>query len=317
MKYQNHISEELVPVLEAWNSQPAPPEGMPPQEIFRAALQQMAQQVGLSSKSELRIENKYFTNSDGLKTQLRVFTPLSGNAPKPLLYWIHGGGTMSGLPEQEDAMLYQLALELDCIITSVNYRLAPENPFPKPLNDCYEGLVHVVKNASDFGVNSAKVIVGGGSAGGLLTTSVAIRARNESGPKILLQILEYPMLDSRCQSESHKEITSLGIWDSAVNQYAFQCYLRDLPEEDYKKAIPAMMEDLSNLPNAFVAVGTMDCLRDESIEYAQRLAAAGAKVELHIYPGMVHAFDGIAPDAKASKDFWKVRTAAIQRALNT
>jgi len=316
MNYKNQIADELIPAVEAYNSQPAPPEGMALHEAFRAALQQMAQQVGVSITDKLRVENKYFTNSDGLETQLRIFTPLTNDTPKPLLYWMHGGGTMSGLPEQEDGMLFNLAQELDCVITSVNYRLSPENPFPKPINDCYEGLEHVVSNASEFGVNSDKIVVGGGSAGGLLSTSVAIRARNENGPKILLQVLLYPMLNSRCDTDSHKQITDIGIWDSGMNKYAFQCYLGDLPESEHKKAIPALMEDLDNLPDAFIAVGTMDCLRDESITYAQRLAAADSKVELHVYPGMTHVFDAIAPDTKAAKDFWKVRSAAIRRAFN-
>ncbi|MGS2740065.1 alpha/beta hydrolase [Sinomicrobium pectinilyticum] len=315
MKYQNKISDELVPILKAYTSQPAPPEGMPLQEVFRGALQQMAQQVAVSSTDQLRVENKFFTNSDGLETQLRVFTPLTETNPKPLLYWIHGGGTMSGLPEQEDSTLYNLALELDCVITSVNYRLTPENPYPKPLNDCYEGLLHVVGNADEFGINKDKVVVGGGSAGGLLTTSVAIRARNEGGPKILLQAMAYPMLDIRDTSDSNKEINSVGVWDSWMNHYGFQCYLTNVPESEYGKTVPNMIEDLSNLPDAFIAVGTMDCLRDESIEYAQKLAAAGNQVELHIYPGMVHVFDGLAPDAKASKDFWSARVAAIKRAF--
>jgi len=316
MDYKNQIADELVPAVEAYNNQPAPPEGMALHAAFRAALQQMAQQVSASTTDKLRVENKYFTNSDGQEIQLRVFTPLTTDTSKPLLYWMHGGGTMSGLPEQEDSMLFNLAQELDCVITSVNYRLSPENPFPKPLNDCYEGLVHVVNNASEFGVNGDKVIVGGGSAGGLLSTSVAIKARNEHGPKILLQVLLYPMLDSRCNTNSHKQITDIGIWDSGMNQYAFQSYLGDLAESEHKKAIPALMEDLDNLPEAFIAVGTMDCLRDESIAYAQKLAAAGSKVELHVYPGMTHVFDAIAPNIQAAKDFWEVRSAAIKRAFN-
>lgn len=317
MKYQHQVAEALIPVLEAWNSQPAPPAGMALHEIFRAGLVEMAEQVKVSTTEELRVENQFFTNSDGIQTQLRVFTPLTGTQPKPLLYWIHGGGTMSGLPEQEDSTLYQLALDLDCVITSVNYRLAPEHPFPNPLNDCYEGLEHVVNNASQFAIDPSKVAVGGGSAGGLLSTSVAIRARNEQGPKIVLQVLQYPMVDNRCQTDSHKEITDLGVWDSGMNQYAFQCYLRDVPKTDYVKAIPALMPDLSDLPDAFIAVGTLDCLRDESITYAQQLAVAGVKVELHIYPGMVHVFDSIAPEIKASQDFWQARTAALRRAFNS
>lgn len=316
MKYQHQVAQELLPYLEAWNDQPVAPEGMPIHEIFRGALVQMAEQVKVSSTDEVQVENKFFTNSDGIATQLRVFAPQVSTGPKPLLYWIHGGGTMSGLPEQEDGMLYQLALELNCVITSVNYRLAPENPFPKPLNDCYEGLEYVVNHASEFNIDPAKVVVGGGSAGGLLSTSVAIRARDENGPKILLQVLQYPMVDSRHQTDSHQAITDLGVWDSAMNQYGFQSYLSGVPETDYPKAVPALMADLSGLPAAFIAVGTMDCLRDESIEYAQQLARAGVKVELHIYPEMVHVFDMVAPEIDASKDFWQARIFALKRAFS-
>ncbi|MCS4304094.1 alpha/beta hydrolase [Chryseobacterium sp. BIGb0232] len=316
MKYQLKLADELIPILKEYTNQPVPPEGTPLQEVFRGALQQMAKQIGVNSTDELKVENKFFTNSDGLQTQLRVFTPLVTNDIKPLIYWIHGGGTMSGLPEQEDPVLFRLALELNAVIVSVNYRLAPENPYPKPLNDCYEGLVHVVNNATEFGIDTEKVIVSGGSAGGLFTTSVAIKARNENGPKILLQVMAYPMLDHTDTSDSNKEITDIGVWDSAMNHYGFQCYLTGVAASEYRNAVPLLVEDLTNLPDAFIAVGTMDCLRDEGIAYAQKLAASGVQTELHIYPGVVHVFDGIAPDLKASKDFWKARIDAINRALN-
>jgi acetyl esterase/lipase len=316
MKFQVKIADELVPVLKAYTSQPAPPEGTPLQDVFRGALKQMAQQVSVSSDDKMAVENRFFTNSDGLETQLRVFHPKTTTSPKPLLYWIHGGGTMSGLPEQEDNTLYNMALELDCVITSVNYRLTPENPYPKPLNDCYEGLLHVVQNANEFGINPSKIVVGGGSAGGLLSTSIAIRARNENGPRILLQLLSYPMLDHRDVSDSNKQVNDIGVWDSWMNHYAFGCYLKDVPESEYSKAVPNLVEDLANLPDTYVAVGTMDCLRDESIEYAGKLAAAGVQVELHIYPGMVHVFDSLVPESKAAKDLWATRIAAVKRAFN-
>lgn len=316
MKYQLKVDPELALILRKYAGQPALPNGTPLHEVFRGALKQMALQVGVNSTSELKVENKFFTNSDGIEIQLRVFTPRTATNPKPLLYWMHGGGTISGLPEQEDSTLYKLALELDSVIISVNYRLAPENPYPKPLNDCYEGLVYVSDNAAEFGIDTDKIVVGGGSAGGLLSTSVSLRARNEKGPKICLQVLAYPMLDIRVTSESNKEICSIGVWDSWMNHYGFQSYLTGVPESEYKKAVPNLVEDLSNLPKAYIAVGTMDCLRDEGIEYAQKLAASGVQVELHIYPGMTHVFDTLVPDAKVSKDFWETRIAAIKRAIS-
>lgn len=317
MKYKLELNQELVPVLDALKNQPAPPSDMSLQDIFRNMTKQVAESIRMESTDKVKIENHYFTNSEGVQTRIRVFTPVSGKEAKPLLYWIHGGGTMSGLPEQEDPMLHNLAAELNCIVTSIDYRLTPENPYPIPLNDCYEGLTHLATNAGKFGIDGNRIIVGGGSAGGLLSTSCAIKARNENGPKLLLQYLEYPMLDNRSISQSNKEITDLGVWDAAVNKYAFGCYLKDLDEEAYKNAVPNLVEDLSNLPDAFVMVGTMDCLRDEGIEYAQKLAAAGNQIELHILPGVVHAFDVFAPTSQIAQQYWKIKIAALKRSFET
>jgi len=316
MKYPYKIADELLPVLEAYRSQPTPPEGTPLQDVFRGMLQQMAEQVGVESTDDVQVENKFFTNSEGLDIQLRVFSPqkIAGNLP--CLFWMHGGGTISGLPEQEDSTLYQLSLDVGCVIVSVNYRLTPENPYPAPLNDCFEGLVHVAKNAEEFGIDNTRIAVGGGSAGGLLSTSCAIRARDENFPKLVHQSLTYPMLDHRDISESNKQITDIGVWDSGMNHYAFGCYIKGLNEEELKKAVPNLVEDLTNLPPAFIAVGTMDCLRDEGIEYAQKLAASGVNTELHIYPGMTHIFDALIPESEATKDFYASRVSALKRAFN-
>jgi len=315
MKYPYKIADELIPVLEQYRKQPAPPEGTPLEKAFRMALKEMAKQVAVQSTDELQVENKYFKNSDGIEVQLRVFTPKNFGYAMPCLYWMHGGGTMSGLPEQEDSTLYQMALSVGCVIVSVNYRLAPENPYPVPLNDCYEGLEYVSDNPELFKIDNEKIAIGGGSAGGLLSTSCAIRARNRKGPKIVHQSLTYPMLDHRGISESSKQILNVGVWDRDMNMYGFNCYLKGVEEEEIKKAVPNLVEDLSNLPPAFIAVGTMDCLRDESIEYAQKLAKDGVVVELHIYPGMVHVFDALIPDSEIVQGFSKARVDALKRAF--
>jgi len=315
MKYKYELAPELIPVLEAYTSQPAPPAGTPLQDIFRASLKGMAQQVGVTSTDELSVENKYFTNSDQLETQLRVFTPKKIQGPMPCLYWMHGGGTMSGLPEQEDSTLYQMALEIGCVIVSVNYRLAPENPYPKPVNDCYEGLEYVANNPALFNIDTNKIAIGGGSAGGLLSTSCAILARERKGPKLVHQSLTYPMLDPRGITESSKEILNIGVWDRDSNLYGWNCYLTHVKDNIPEFAVPILVDDLSNLPPAFIAVGTMDVLRDEAIEYAQKLAASGVIAELHIYPGMTHVFDSLVPESAAVKDFNAARNAAIKRAF--
>ncbi|PWS30583.1 alpha/beta hydrolase [Pedobacter paludis] len=315
MKYKYELAPELVPVLKVYTSQPAPPQGTPLQEVFRSNLKMMAEQVGVKSTNELTVENKYFTNSEGIETQLRVFKPQKIGTSLPCVYWMHGGGTMSGLPEQEDSTLYQMALAIGCVIVSVNYRLTPEHPYPAPINDCYEGLVYVSENASLFNINPDKIAVGGGSAGGLLSTSCALLARKNKKPNLVHQSLTYPMLDHRGITESSKEITNVGVWDRDMNLYGFSCYLKNVKDNIPELAVPILVNDLSNLPPAFIAVGTMDVLRDEAIEYAQKLAASGVITELHIYPGMTHVFDALVPDSKAAKDFNAARISAFKRAF--
>jgi len=316
MKYPYKLSEDVKPGVEAFKNQPQPPEEMSFEDVMRGALKEMASQVAVSSTEAVSVENTYFKNSEDIDIQLRVFSPKKLGNNLPCIYWMHGGGTISGLPEQEDSTLYNLSLSVGCVIISVNYRLAPEHPYPKPINDCYEGLVYVAKNANMFNIDATKIAVGGGSAGGLLSTSCAIMAREHNGPKLVHQSLTYPMLDHRAISGSNQQITDVGIWDSGMNKYAFDCYLKDIKDDIPRFAVPNLVGDLSNLPPAFIAVGTMDCLRDESIEYAQKLAASGVKTELHIYPGMPHIFDALAPESAAVKDFNAVRIAAFKRAFN-
>jgi len=315
MKYNLKLAEEVIPGLQEFKKNAIAPEGIAPQDFMRGMLSEMANQVKVESDSNISVENIYFKGSDGINIRLRLFTPKNVHGSKPLLYWMHGGGTISGLPEQEDPLLYQLSLELECIVASVDYRLAPEHPYPTPLNDCYEGLEFLTSNHPKYEIDVDRVAVGGGSAGGLLSTSVALRARDENGPKIILQCLMYPMLDHRMITASHQEIQDVGVWDSPVNEYAFGCYLKDLKQENYDQAVPNLRNDLSNLPDTYIALGTVECLRDESIEYAQKLAASGVQVELHLFPGMVHVFDTLAPESKAAKSLWKTRIEALKRAF--
>ena len=159
MKYPYKIADELIPVLKQYRNQPSPPEGTSLQDTFRMALKEMAKQVSVKSTDELKVENKTFKNSEGIDIKLRVFTPNANTETLPCLYWMHGGGTMSGLPEQEDSTLFDMALEVGCVIVSVDYRLAPENPYPAPINDCYEGLVYVANNANDFNIDNERIAV--------------------------------------------------------------------------------------------------------------------------------------------------------------
>jgi len=315
IKYPFKLAEDLIPVLAAYKKQQTYPEGTKMELVFRQALINGASQNMVQSNETLTVENKYFTNKDDVKIQLRVYTPVTEKKNLPCLYWIHGGGTMSGLPEQDDQPISQLARIAGCVVVSVNYRLAPENPYPKPVNDCYEGLEYIYNNPEEFGVDNQKIAVGGASAGGMLTASCVIMARDRKGPKIVHQSLTYPMLDHRGLTDSSHEITNVGVWDRDMNLYGWQCYLSGVSENIPEAAVPMLARDLSGLPQAFLAVGTMDVLRDETIEYSQKLSAAGVPTELHVYPGMVHVFDALAPTSKEAVDFSAARVSALLRAF--
>ncbi|WP_336515550.1 alpha/beta hydrolase [Pollutibacter soli] len=316
MNFPYKIADELVPVLEQFNSRPRPAPGTPLQDVFRAQMLASAQRNKIQSDSVVRVRDEYVIDTNGQEIQLRVYSPEVSAGARPCLYWMHGGGTISGLPEQNDPAMHDIVQSVNCVVISVNYRLAPEHPYPVPLNDCFEGLKYIANNAEKFSIDPKRIAVGGSSAGGLLATSCAMMARNMGKPNIVHQSLAYPMLDNRNETDSSKQILNIGVWDRDMNIFAWQAYLRDVTGDIPDLAVPALAKDLSGLAPAFLAVGTMDVMRDETIEYAQKLVAAGVRTELHLYPGMVHVFDSLVPHSEASIDFISARIDALKRAFS-
>jgi acetyl esterase len=227
------------------------------------------------------------------EVRVRRYQPADHDGQLPALVYIHGGGFVVGSLELYDADCRRIAAEVGAVVFSVDYRLAPEHPFPAGLEDCYATLVWVAENAGELGVDPERIAVGGESAGGGLTAGVALLARDRGGPRLCLQVLGIPELDDRLETESMR---SLGVgtpittiengeisWDSylgagvrgtdAVSPYA----------------APTRATDLAGLPPAFVTAYEFDALRDEGIAYAQRLMTAGVSTELHVYPGAFHA----------------------------
>ncbi|MFI5613754.1 alpha/beta hydrolase [Amycolatopsis sp. NPDC051903] len=236
----------------------------------------------------------------------------------PVLYWLHGGGMILGGHRGRDLLvLKEYALELGVGFVSVDYRLAPEHPHPAPVEDCYTGLKWTVEHAADFGFDPARVIIGGASAGGGLAAATALLARDRGGPALLGQLLLYPMLDDRNDTPSAFQMQGLGVWDQTANDIGWTALLGparggpDVPPY----AAPARAADLSNLPPAFLDVGTAETFRDEVLTYATRLLQAGVQTELHVWPGAYHGFDGSAPDAALSRQARAVRVPWLRRVL--
>ena len=228
--------------------------------------------------------------SEAPRVVVRVHTPkAAAGRPRPCIYSIHGGGYVIGSYEMDDISFDQRCQALDCVGVSVEYRLAPETPYPGPLEDCYAGLAWVFRNAAKLGVDPARVGVTGISAGGGLAAALALLVRDRGEFTLEWQLLDCPMLDDR-QCTPSSQADDLIIWNRASNAFGWKSYLGDLygaADVPYHAA-PARAEDLSGLPRAYVCVGGADGFRDEDIDYALRLNGAGVECELHVYPGAPH-----------------------------
>ena len=254
---------------------------------------------------------------DGSLLRVRIYRGTPSVLPTPALYWIHGGGMVMGDIELSDAYCAGIANRLGVLVVSVDYRVAPEHPFPAPLEDCYAGLHWLAQAADALGVNPARIAIGGSSAGAGLAAGLALLARDRGDVPVCYQHLIYPMLDDRNETGSSHAITDPRVWNRTSNLAGWHAYLAGNAGSDgvSSYAAPARALDLVGLPPAYIAVGTLDLFMDEDIEYARRLAAAGVGVELHVYPGVFHASPTYIPNAAVSRRWNIDQLAALGRGL--
>lgn len=232
--------------------------------------------------------------------RLRISRPKETEGPLGCLYWIHGGGYVSGLPEQNDQMFDHLCTKLRCTGVSVQYRLAPENPYPAGLNDCYAGLSYVFSHATELGIDPNRIGIGGASAGGGLAAALGLLARDRSEFSVAFQYLVYPMIDDRQITVSSS--WEVPVWSPASNTFGWRAYLGELHGGDVPAyAAPTRADDLDGLPPSYVVVGALDGFLDEDVDYATRLNRAGVPTELHVYPGAPHGFDAFFPGTRLSR----------------
>jgi acetyl esterase/lipase len=245
---------------------------------------------------------------------VRVHRP-SNPGILPALLWIHGGGYVIGTAAQEDRICRQFADTLGVIVAAVDYRLAPESPFPAPLDDCYDALVWL---AGQPEVDASRLAVGGASAGGGLAAAVAIRARDTGDIDLALQVLAYPMLDDRTATRAAIDERGFRLWNNASNRFGWQSYTGHPPgsAEVTGLAAPARCDDLTGLAPAWIGVGTLDLFHDEDVAYADRLQAAGVNCSVQVVPGAFHGFDLVASKAPVSKAFRDSQVAALAAALD-
>jgi len=249
---------------------------------------------------------------------LIVYRPLRAEGPMPAILFVHGGGYVMGSAETGAPACVNAAGELPCVVVSVDYRLAPETPAPGPVEDCYAGLLWLHGHAAELGVDANRIAIWGESAGGGLAAALALMARDRGEVPVRLQMLIYPMLDDRTVTEGPRN-PHVGefIWTNASNRFGWAALLGTEPgsEGHHPYAVPARTQDLTGLPPAFIAVGSLDLFLQEDIDYASRLLAAGVPTELHVIPGAYHAFEALAPQSAAAQTYVRLRRDALERAL--
>lgn len=259
-------------------------------------------------ETDLAIHERWFTADHG-DVRVVIYGPPDSEV-RPGLLWVHGGGYVLGTAEDDRARVF--AEQLGCRVVSVDYRLAPEHPFPAGIDDCQASLEWMAEHAVGLAIDPARIAVGGQSGGGGMAAGLVILNRDRGGPDLILQLLIYPMIDNLHATPSGSYVNH-PVWNRATSLRAWEMYLDATPGVDASPyAAAARASDVAGLPPTYICVGTEDLFRDEDIDYARRLIDAGVPTELAVFPGMYHGGDMFVPDAPVSQRL----TASFMQALS-
>jgi acetyl esterase/lipase len=268
---------------------PPPTDAITARERSREYLAALGADVDVST---LNVDDRTIPGPDGAPdVVVRVYAPRAPSSTAvPAILYIHGGGFFVGSIDTEHMGSAALARELGIVVVSVDYRLAPEHPFPAGLEDCYAALVWLHEHAVALGVDPTRIAVNGGSAGGGLAAGLALLARDRGGPALCFQYLGIPELDDRLETASMRQFTDTPMWSRPAAEKSWEWYLGDAHGRDDVSpyASPARATDLAGVPPTYISTMQYDPLRDEGIIYGLRLLEAGVTVELHSFPGTFH-----------------------------
>jgi acetyl esterase/lipase len=255
----------------------------------------------LESPSDVIMTDYETAADDGAALMLRHYAK-PGSGPGSAVVYCHGGGMMLSSVDIYDTVIARYVSASGVPFLAVGYRRAPEAPAPIPVADCHAGLRWLADHAAELGVQPARIAVMGDSGGGGIAASLAIYARDRGGPQIAKQILIYPMLDDR-NTTPDELLTPFAPWtydDNITGWTALLGATTGGPDVS-PYAAAARLTDFKDLPNAYIEIGEMDIFRDEAVVYARQLLKAGISTELHVHPGVAHAFEAFVPDAEISR----------------
>ena len=261
----------------------------------------------MEAPTDVEVRRYELTVSDGAVLPLTWYEPTAeGRTASAAMLYLHGGGMIASL--EQTAAVYDVAVRQYVSRSGVpalvvDYRVAPEHPHPTPVEDCYAALQWLEAHAAELNVDPTRLAVGGDSAGGGLAAGVALLARDRIGPRLALQLLIYPMLDDRTVIPDPQLPPEFLVWNYDDNVTGWGALLRGASggADVSPYAAPARATDLTGLPPAYIDVGDLDIFRDEDVDYARRLLAAGVPTELHVFPGCPHGFEMMAGDLPESR----------------
>ncbi len=305
------LDPELKPFIAAMEAAyPVPIEKLAPTAV-RAKVEELSAAARPPRPPELKVEDRSIQGG----VRVRLYRHQGAEAPMPALVYFHGGGWVVGSIDTHDGVAAAFARDLKGLVVSVDYRLAPEHPFPAGLEDCYAATRWVAAEAKALGVDPARIAVGGDSAGGTLAAGVTFLARDRGGPKLAFQVLNYPVTDCNLNTLSYIELADGPLLRRSAMAWYWQHYVGGDGYTRNPLAAPLQQDDLTGLPPALVTAAEYDCLRDEAACYAAKLARAGVATEYRLAPGLIHGYLRFTGGVAAARYEYQAIAAALCRAL--
>ena len=284
----------------------------------RAALNSVTKKINEIEHSDIEVRDIQAPSSEvGRSIPVRLYRAAkeSDGRQKPCLIYIHGGGMIMGNLETGNLNCLNFARTFDISVLSIEYRKAPEFPYPAAIEDCIDAISWIVSNSELFKIDLANLGIYGSSAGGGLVLGTALKMRDQGRNVFKFMLPIYPMIDSSNTSNSSLEITNVGVWDRSTNIDAWNWYLNGNQADEY--AAPAQAKNLAGLPQCYSDVGSFDLFLDENSSFFERLSGAGVSTEFQVFQGAFHGSENLAPESELSRKIWERRLEAIERFIKS